>query len=227
MSETRPTLSERAAKTLARARSRGLGEVGASFADQLRSVVAADGILEFLARGTGETRPERDDLVFRVANFGDAEAYARSIGTDSAATFRARLSDETSCYLVLTADRIGHASWVTTKAAWTAELGRLVTPPPGAAYIYESFTAPQLRGRGIYPFALRCICAELAARALHEAWIGVDATNAASVRAITKAGFEPALSVRYRKRWGRIEVGPVRGPRSEAAAALLGMHLQV
>lgn len=225
MSETRPTLSERVAKTLARARSRGLGEVGASLADQLRSFVAADGTLEFLVRGTEESTPERDDLLFRMANFGDADAYARSIGTDSAATFRARLSDQTSCYLVLTTDRIAHASWVTTRAAWTAELGRLVTPPAGAAYVYESFTAPELRGRGIYPFALRCICAELAARALHEVWIGVDATNAASLRAIGKGGFEPALSVGYRKSWGRIDVGPVRGPRSDAADSLLGMHL--
>ncbi len=225
MSETRPTLSQRVAKTLARARSRGLGEAAASLADQLRSVLATDGTLEFLVRGTEERSPERDDLVFRVANFGDADAYARSIGTDSAATFRARLSDETSCYLVLTDDRIAHASWATTRAAWTAELGRLVTPPAGAAYVYESFTAPELRGHGIYPFALRCICADLAARGLHEAWIGVDPTNAPSVRAITKAGFEPVLSVRYRKRWGRIDVGPVRGPRSEAADALLGMRL--
>lgn len=227
MSETRPTSSEYLAKTVARARSRGLAEVAASLRDQLRSVIASDGTLEFLVRRTDETRPERADLSFRAAGFGDGRAYQRDIGTDSAATFRARLSDETSCYLVLADHRIAHASWVTTKAAWTAELGRLVTPPSGAAYVYESFTAPELRGRGIYPFALRCICAELAGAEISDAWIGVETTNVPSGRAITKAGFEPAFSVAYRKAWSRVEIGPLRGPRSQEAAALLGMSLEV
>lgn len=224
MSETRPLLSERVAKTVARARSRGFAEAAASIGTGVRSLLTSNGILEFLARATEDDRRERDDLVFRAAGFADAGAYAASIGTDSPGTFRARLSDATSCYLVLTGDRIAHASWVTTKAAWTAELRALVTPPPGAAYVYESFTAPELRGRGIYPFALRCICAELSARGVKEAWIGVDATNVPSVRAITKAGFEPALSVAYRKRWGRIQVGPVGGRRAEEAATLLHLN---
>ena len=190
-------------------------------AGELRSAIGSVGTLEFLVRDTDATCDDSDELAFRAANFGDASTYARQIGTDSEATFRARLTDTTHCYLVETAGRIAHASWVTTSGAWTAELGSLVTPPPGSAYVYESFTDPALRGRGIYPFALSCICAELSTQGITEVWIGVDATNTPSIRAITKAGFEQAFSLHFRRRWGRLEVDAARGPRSEAAIALV------
>ena len=187
----------------------------------LRSGIGSAGTLEFLARDTDANCAESEELTFRAAGFADAATYAAQIGTDSVATFRARLTDTTSCYLVETGGRIAHASWVTTSGAWTAELGCLVTPPAGSAYVYESFTDPALRGRGIYPFALSCICAQLSSQEIDEVWIGVDATNAPSLRAITKAGFEPAFALDFRKRRGKLEVDAARGPRAEAAAALI------
>lgn len=221
MSESRPTPSERLSKTWARARSRGPLEVAASIRGEMRAAIGSEGTLEFLVRDTQATCPESDDLSFRAATFSDAPAYASQIGTDSAATFRARLTNTTSCYLVESRGRIAHASWVTTSGAWTAELGCLVAPPSGAAYVYESFTDPALRGRGIYPFALWCICAELSSQGIEEVWIGVEATNASSIKAIVKAGFQPAFSLSFRRRWGKLEVDAARGPRTEAARAMI------
>lgn len=188
---------------------------------QLGSAIGSGGVLEFLTRETTETCPQRDDLTIRAASFADAAAYADAIGTDSDATFRARLTDTTSCFLVFFEGRIAHASWVTTSAAWTGEIRAFVTPPSGSAYVYESFTHPALRGRGIYPWALRCICAELAAQAVQRVWIGVERGNASSLRAISKAGFEPAFSIRYRRRLGRLSTEPPTGPEAEAAGRLL------
>ena len=221
MSESRPTPSERLSKILTRGRTRGLSEASRSLGGELRSAIRSSGTLEFLVRDTDMTCPDREDLAFRAANFADAAAYAAQIGTDSIATFRARLSDTTRCYLVETGGQIAHASWMTTSGAWTTELGSLVTPPAGSAYVYESFTDPALRGRGIYPFALSCICAELSSQGITEVWIGVEATNAPSVRAITKAGFKPAFSLDFRKRWRKLEVDAARGPRAETAGAMI------
>lgn len=228
MSETPPTASERLSKILTRVRTRGPGEVTASLRDQVRSAIGSQGMLEFLTRDTdGEDCAETPELSFRSANFADASAYARQIGTDSPATFRARLTDATSCYLVEAGGRIAHASWVTTAGAWTEELRTVVTPPPDSAYVYESFTDPALRGRGIYPLALGCICAELSARGLGTVWIGVESTNLASVRAIAKAGFRPAFSIAFRKTWGRLQVEPARGPLADLAGELLGVRPRV
>lgn len=221
MPETRPTPAELLSKMLARARSRGPSEVTATLWDQLSSTLSSQGTLDFLTRETPDICPTTSGLTFRAAQFSDAEGYARDIGTDSRATFRTRLTDTTSCYLVLAGDRIVHASWVTTSSAWTAELRAYVTPPDGSAYVYESFTGPQVRGRGIYPMTLRCICAELNSRGIARVYIGVDAANRPSLRAITKASFEPIFSIGYASRFGRLEVGAPEGPGAELAHELL------
>ncbi len=144
------------------------------------------------------------DLVLYRAGPADAATYARVIGTDSAATFRRRLSGATHCFLVESGDDLLHASWVTTSAAWTREIEAFVVPPPGDAYVYESFTRPEARGRGVYPFALSGICSWAAEAGLSAVWVAVESANPASLRAIRKAGFEPSYSMRYSRRLGRL-----------------------
>ena len=150
-------------------------------------------------------------LVFRAATPADGDLYAREIGTDSAATFRRRLTDTTECFLVHGGDVLLHASWVTTGAAWTREIDAYIVPPEGDAYVYESFTRPQARGRGVYPFALGGICAWARDRGLERVWVAVESGNAPSLKAIRKAGFEPAYEMRYGRRGGRLTLA-VDGP---------------
>ncbi len=152
------------------------------------------------------------ELVFRAAGPADAESYARAIGTDSAATFRRRLTATTHCFFVQRGDELLHASWVTTGAAWTREIRAYVVPPAGDAYVYESFTAPEARGRGVYPFALAGICSWAAKARLGRVWVAVEGGNAPSYRAITKAGFEPSYSMRYGRRRGRLTLLVERPP---------------
>lgn len=181
------------------------------------TATASEGRLLVLERATGGSRSHRADATFRPATEADAAAYARDIATDSQRTFRERLSTDTRCYLVESRGRLLHASWVTTASAWTAELNAFVSPPPGDAYIYESFTRPETRGRGIYPFALDNICADLAERGIPRAWIAVEATNAPSVRAISKAAFQPAFEIAFRRRRGKVQVDRPMGARAALA----------
>jgi GNAT superfamily N-acetyltransferase len=145
-------------------------------------------------------------LAFRAATPADADLYARAIGTDSAATFGRRLTPTTECFLVHGGDELLHASWVTAGAAWTREIDAYIVPPEGDAYVYESFTRPQARGRGVYPFALRGICEWARDRGLAQVWVAVEAGNAPSLKAIRKAGFEPAYEMRYGRRLGRLSL---------------------
>lgn len=217
MSAARPTLATSLARTINRARRRGPSEAAGALWEQLRSNIDSHGTLHVLARWTGGTPERRQDLTFRRAGPGDARAYARDIGTDSPTTFRRRLSAATHCYVVVSRGRLLHASWVTTGSAWTAELGAFISPPVGDAYIYESFTRPDARGRGIYPFALHNICAELAKRGVPRAWIATEASNEPSRRAIAKAGFEPAFELGFRRRRGKVQVERPVGPLADAA----------
>lgn len=159
-----------------------------------------------LARDTAPTAPAAAELVFREASAADAVAYARDIGTDSRATFTARLSDATRCFLVEADGRLVHATWMTTMAAWTREVGGYLRPPAGDAYVYESFTRADARGRGVYPFALGNIAATLHKRSIKRVWIGVESDNAPSLRAVAKAGFEPSFAISYRRSVGKLHV---------------------
>lgn len=127
------------------------------------------------------------------------------------ASFRGRLSSTTRCFIVLEGDRIVHSSWVTLRAAWTREIRGFMTPPVGSAYVYESFTRPEVRGRGVYPFALRSISSWAASQGVDRVWVAVEAGNPASIKAVAKADFEPSFRFSYRRRAGRLTIDPPTG----------------
>ena len=169
----------------------------------MEAVWSQDRLL-ILERVTGGETPEMPGHVLRWATARDGERYARDIGTDSHATFGARLTPHVGCWLVEDQERIVHATWMTTDGAWTRELQRCLRPPRGHAYVYESFTRADARGRGLYPFALRAISARVAKEGIERLWVGVENRNVASLRAVTKAGFTYAFEVSYRRRLGRL-----------------------
>jgi ribosomal protein S18 acetylase RimI-like enzyme len=86
------------------------------------------------------------------------------------------------------------------------EAERLFLVPSGDAYIYESFTRPEMRGRGVYPAVLATLSERLGARGIARLWIAAETTNAPSLRAIEKAGFSEAFRIEVVRRLGRVEV---------------------
>jgi ribosomal protein S18 acetylase RimI-like enzyme len=202
-------------KVPARVRSRGLLEVLDLAAHRVREFFYSGDRLIMFALDLSSPPPQRPPpphARFLRAGSDDALAYARDVGTDSDATFRDRLSEDTRCYLIVRDHLIVHSSWVTTSRAWTREIRRYFRPPPGEAYVYESFTRTEARGQGVYPFALGAIAGELAAERIGRLWVGVEAGNESSIKAVRKAGFEPGFEITYRRRLGRITVSPPQGP---------------
>jgi hypothetical protein len=196
-----------ASKLWARRRARGTRETLDLGMERALELLSSKERLLFLVREAADGRGVTGKgLAFREAGAADAQAYARDIGTDSVRTFRERLSDSTRCFLVFKGDLCVHATWMTTLAAWTREIQRYFRPPEGDAYVYESFTRADVRGHGVYPFALVSIANWLDARGVKRIWVGVEGDNQASIKAVMKAGFEEAFEVGYGRRWGRISV---------------------
>ena len=226
MADVRPGFATAASKLPTRVRARGAGEVLSLAWGRLKETIRSDDTLLFLLAETSGSPPmppseKTRSLEFRAARPEDGPRYARDIGTDSAATFGSRLTAATRCYLVLDGDLIVHATWVTTAGAWLRELATYFEPPAGDAYIYESFTRAEVRGRGVYPFALGNISRTLT-HEVRRLWVGVEAHNSPSFRAITKAGFSTACEVSYRRRLGRLRVDLASGPRgTECEGALV------
>jgi GNAT superfamily N-acetyltransferase len=219
--DPRPGSSATLRRYATRIRRRGPLEVATEVAGAIRASISSRGRLRFLTRGTQPSGAGLPDLTMRRAGAADADRYARHVGTHSPHTFRRRLGPGTNCYLVLDDQQILHASWVTTAGAWVGELRMYFVVPRASAYVYESFTSPDARGRGIYPAMLRYIASDAAPRA-KELWIGVGEDNDSSVRAISKGGFVPAFDVAFSRRLGRVRVESLSGPRSDEATRVLG-----
>lgn len=188
---------------------------------RLEEALHSDDVLTFLVRDTGGTLPRRDGFTFREAKRSDAAIYARDIGTDSAGTFRARLGGSTRCYVVESAGRLVHATWTTTSAAWTRELQRYFVCPQGDIYIFESYTRPEMRGRGVYPLAIASMAAVAGESGRSRMWVGIEGHNPASYRAVTKAGFRDAFRVAYARRLARLTVGDPTGPLADVGRACI------
>lgn len=214
---------DRARRTLTRVGSRGPGEIAGVARERLTQWARSDDELVMLVRAAEAPAPELrhdPDLVLRRAAPDDAAEYARSIGTDAEATFRRRLTATTDCFLVHGGGELLHASWVTRGAAWTREIDAYLVPPDGDAYVYESFTRPQARGRGVYPFALAGICAWASEAGVRKVWVAVEEGNAPSLKAIHKAGFEDSYRIRYGRRRGRLTLVVEKPPGLDGPAIL-------
>jgi RimJ/RimL family protein N-acetyltransferase len=210
--DRRPGLTRRLSRSLNRIRVRGAGEMLHLARMRASGWWSSKDDLIVFVRAAGPLAHTVEGLTFRPASPDDGTAYARDIGTDSAGTFRARLSEDVHCFVVEAEGRLLHSSWLTTSAAWTRELHAYLSPPVGDAYIYESFTRADARGRGIYPLALAGVTTWCSNRGLDRVWVAAESGNEPSRRAISKAGFEAAFVLPYRRRLGRIIRGPATGP---------------
>ena len=110
--------------------------------------------------------------------------------------------------------------WLTWRPEWVAEIDRLVVPGPDEAYLYEAFTEPGWRGRGLFPAMLFRLLAYARAQNRRRALIFVLSDNRASRRAIEKAGFTLFQTV------SKVKIGGLkrlvfRGPRADRARVTL------
>jgi RimJ/RimL family protein N-acetyltransferase len=212
-----PSIPLRVGRTLHRSAARGPGEVLRLAAQRLREAWHSENELILNVRRAVHVKSPAEGLTFREARPSDGARYARDIGTDTEKSFQARLAPDVRCFLAEDDERILHSSWVTTTGAWTREIRAYLRPPEGDAYVYESFTRADARGRGIYPFALAGILTALAEDGIANVWVGVEADNIASRKSIAKAGFEETFTLRFERRLGRLTVDEPRGPRAEQA----------
>lgn len=91
-------------------------------------------------------------------------------------------------------------------------------------YLFNFFTHPAHRGRGLYVTLLRAICAQLADEGHEWAWIATASYNQASWRGILRAGFKPAATyVTAFRRWSMLKGRPGM-PRAPVRPGHRGIH---
>jgi GNAT superfamily N-acetyltransferase len=105
--------------------------------------------------------------------------------------------------------------WNATRRFAIGELSIARALPPRTRYLWDFFTLPEWRGRGIYPRLLQAIVAS--EPDVEQFWVGHDLGNDASARGIAKAGFAE-VGLLYRGETSGFALVP-SGPRERAAEA--------
>lgn len=91
---------------------------------------------------------------------------------------------------VYSGDTLAHVAWLIDSELDLRNSIRNVRIRPGEAEITHCLTAPTFRGRGIYPFAIRSLCAHAAARGIRRVFMITNVANVASQHGIERGGLE-------------------------------------
>jgi GNAT superfamily N-acetyltransferase len=137
-----------------------------------------------------------------------------------------RMARGCRCFGAWLGDELAGYGWLSTGPEWIGELELVITPRDGEGYIWNCFTIPPLRRRGVLRALLAGIRTSAHDEGLSRLWIGSVAIPAE--RAFGPSGFTPALvfssEVIAGYRW--IEVAPASGTDAalvEAAHRAIGV----
>ena len=171
----------------------------------------------------GDSLPELPPVPgFSFERCEDAAALAVAMGKP-AQDVEARMAAGHLAFVVRAEGAIASHGWVATREAEFRQGTFRFTMPHGNRYLWAFVTAPEWRGRGLYPSLLQFILRAESPDA-ERFWVLHKASNEASRRGIERAGFQLAG-------WncdlpnGEARLMAKDRPRTEACAAWIGIPL--
>jgi hypothetical protein len=120
----------------------------------------------------------------------DLDAYLAARPNESKADVRARLGRGDMCYVTWTDGGISSCTWYRIGRAHMPEVGCSLPLPPDELYGYDSWTAPELRGRNIAGARAARVFGALTGAGFRSICAFVLPENRASMRAAAKLGYE-------------------------------------
>jgi GNAT superfamily N-acetyltransferase len=110
-----------------------------------------------------------------------------------------------ACYAARVDGRLAAATWVTRDPHFFRAIGCRYVIPPSEVYVFDSFTAPELRGRRVMPALGVWVLERLREAGVTRAELVIAPDNMASRRARARNGFRPFMRIDYvrlgRRRW--------------------------
>ena len=159
-------------------------------------------VTELLLTADAPDLPEPPDAEARFLDDDDLHAYAALHGASDQASERFAAGER--CFGVWLDGGLVSTRWLATGTARLGYLGRQVALARGDAYIYEAYTSPPHRGRGISGIAGAMVPAALAAEGARRLVGVLEPENTDAIRANEKAGY------RVVGRIGYVKLGPWR-----------------
>ena len=171
---------------------RALGELG--YRRQL--------VTELLLPAQVVDAPQPPEAEARFLGDADLDAYA-TLHRDSREA-RERFARGERCFGIWLDRRLVSTRWLATGTARLGYLGREVALAPGDVHIYETYTEPGHRGRGISGIAGAIVPAALAAEGARRLVGVLEPENRTGIRANEKVGYRIVGKIGY------LRLGPWR-----------------
>ena len=129
-------------------------------------------------------------------------------------TALARLEQGHHCYTVVEQGRLVHWGWLAEgqDRGFLEEVHQPFTYPSGSVALYDFYTDPAFRGRGLYTASIGQMLNDASAAGHQRAWIFVTADNRASRSVVEKARLAYVLSLFERITLGRSTKWRTDGP---------------
>ncbi len=142
------------------------------------------------AGGATRGASDRSSVGVKEVDLATAPLIAAAMGAegDLVAT---RIARGCHCFGAWLGDELAGYGWLSTKTEWIGELELEITPGRGGGYIWNCFTLPPQRRRGVLSALLEGITARARTEGLTRLWIGSVAIPAE--KAFGRSGFKPAL----------------------------------
>jgi GNAT superfamily N-acetyltransferase len=102
-----------------------------------------------------------------------------------------RMARGCRCFAAWIDGGIAGYGWLSTRPEWIGELQLEIAPRAGEGYIWNCFTLPEHRRKGIFHALLIDIAAVMRSEGMSRSWVGSVAIPAEN--AVGSAGFAPAL----------------------------------
>jgi GNAT superfamily N-acetyltransferase len=131
---------------------------------------------------------QKDDLPVMAKTFDGIERI-----------FLERTSLGHLCFGALVNHEIVNLTWVALEGTYTSEIERNNHIASGAAYLYDVFTLPSFRGRGISSAVAAKVTQHLSNMQISVVYAGALSDNLASLHAKEKAGFRKLGYISYKR----------------------------
>lgn len=115
---------------------------------------------------------------------------------------RSRMTAGHRCFGFFDGDELANVGWIST-GLLVLELWTLDITEDACSGIYDCYTFPAYRSKGIYTDTLIRLVNLLRAEEIPTVLISVDPGNVMSIRGIERAGFIPHYKLTRRRRFGR------------------------
>ena len=142
----------------------------------------------------------------------DADAFVAFRQGPDAELFLTRLQRGQRCFAAFVGSRLASVSWAVRNQATLWALNADFCVEDGAAYIFDSYTHPEFRGKRLQSSIFERICEYCKDKNVGKVVTFVAATNTANLRSRARHGFAVAGEVR------RFRFGPLVWYRSTGGA---------